>query len=56
MYKYLGEGVCKLYKESFNLEVEICRFYNVYGPGEALDEVNGNVIGIWRSRINRGAD
>jgi UDP-glucose 4-epimerase len=53
MYKYLGEGVCKLYKESFNLEVEICRFYNVYGPGEALDEVNGNVIGIWRSRINR---
>ena len=42
MYKYLGEGVCKLYKESFNLEVEICRFYNVYGPGEALDEVNGN--------------
>ena len=56
MYKYLGEGVCKLYKESFNLEVEICRFYNVYGPGEALDEVNGNVIGIWRSRVERGAD
>lgn len=56
MYKYLGEGVCKLYKESFNLEVEICRFYNVYGPGEALDEVNGNVIGIWRSRVERGAE
>ena len=55
MYKYLGEGVCNLYKESFNLNVEICRFYNVYGPGEALDEVNGNVIGIWRSRINREA-
>ena len=55
-YKYLGEGVCKLYKESFNLEVEICRFYNVYGDGEALDEINGNVIGIWRSRINRGAN
>ena len=56
MYKYLGEGICKLYKESFNLEVEICRFYNVYGPGEALDEINGNVIGIWRSRINRGVE
>ena len=53
MYKYLGEGICKLYKESFNLEVEICRFYNVYGPGETLDEINGNVIGIWRSKINR---
>ena len=55
MYKYLGEGVCNLYKESFGVNIEICRFYNVYGPGEALDEVNGNVIGIWRSRINRGA-
>ena len=52
MYKYLGEGVCNLYKKSFNLNVEVCRFYNVYGPGEALDEVNGNVIGIWRSIIN----
>ena len=56
MYKYLGEGVCKLYKESFNLNVEICRFYNVYGPGETLDQINGNVIGIWRSRIKKGAD
>ena len=55
MYKFLGEGICKLYKESFNLEVEICRFYNVYGPGEALDEVNGNVIGIWRSKVLREA-
>ena len=55
MYKYLGEGVCNLYKESFGVNIEICRFYNVYGPGEALDEVNGNVIGIWRSRINREA-
>jgi len=45
MYKYLGEGVINLYKESFGLNAEICRFYNVYGPGEALDEVNGNVIG-----------
>ena len=53
MYKYLGEGVCNLYKKSFGVNIEICRFYNVYGPGEALDEVNGNVIGIWRSRIER---
>jgi len=55
MYKYLGEGVVNLYKESFGLNAEICRFYNVYGPGEALDEINGNVIGIWRSRVAREA-
>jgi len=53
MYKYLGEGVINLYKESFGLNAEICRFYNVYGPGEALDEINGNVIGIWRAKVNK---
>ena len=37
-----------MYKKCYNLDVEIARFYNVYGPGEELDPVNGNVIGIWR--------
>ena len=51
MYKYLGEEVCKLYKKSYNVDVQIARFYNVYGPSESLDEKNGNVIGIWRKKI-----
>ena len=54
MYKYLGEQVCKLYKKSFNVNVQIARFYNVYGPGESIDEKYGNVIGIWRSKILKG--
>lgn len=54
MYKYLGEEVCKLYKNSYSLNVEIARFYNVYGPNESLDEEHGNVIGIWRSKIDKG--
>lgn len=54
MYKFLGEQVCKLYKKSFNVNVEIARFYNVYGPGESIDEKFGNVIGIWRSKISKG--
>ena len=54
MYKYLGEEVCKLYKKSYNVNVEIARFYNVYGPGENLDEKFGNVIGIWRSKVIKG--
>ena len=53
MYKYLGEEVFKLYRKTFDVNVEICRFYNVYGPGESLDEKNGNVIGIWRSKIEK---
>ena len=54
MYKYLGEEVCKLYKKSYNVDVQIARFYNVYGPSESLDEKNGNVIGIWRKKIMTG--
>ena len=54
MYKYLGEEVCKLYKKSYNVNVEIARFYNVYGPGENSDEKFGNVIGIWRSKVIKG--
>jgi|TARA_B100001057_G_C22760640_1_gene915605 UDP-glucose 4-epimerase len=48
MTKFLGEEICKLYKKSFNVNVEIARFYNVYGPYEPLDEKFGNVIGIWQ--------
>ena len=54
MYKFLGEEVCKLYKKSYNVNVEIARFYNVYGPGENIDEKFGNVIGIWKSKVMKG--
>tara|TARA_B100001093_G_C26852881_1_gene1025935 strand:+ start:4180 stop:5043 length:864 start_codon:yes stop_codon:yes gene_type:complete len=53
MYKYLGEEVCKLYKNSYDVNVEISRFYNVYGPGENIDEKFGNVIGIWTAKIKK---
>ena len=53
MYKFLGEEVCKLYKKSFGVNIEICRFYNVYGPGESLDEKHGSVIGIWRTKVSK---
>ena len=51
MYKYLGEEVCKLYKKTFEVDVEICRFYNVYGPREIVDG-DWAVIGIWRNQVN----
>ena len=54
MYKFLGEEVCKLYKNSYLVNVEIARFYNVYGPNESLDEIHGNVIGIWQSKVKKG--
>ena len=51
MTKFLGEEICKLYKKSFDVNVEIARFYNVYGPLEPLDEKFGNVIGIWQVKV-----
>ena len=49
--KFLGEEICKLYRTSFNSNIEIARFYNVYGPHEPVDPKQGNVIGIWRSKV-----
>jgi UDP-glucose 4-epimerase len=54
MTKFLGEEVCKLYKKSYGVNVEISRFYNVYGPYATLDEKFGNVIGIWTYQAMKG--
>ncbi len=54
MTKFIGEEVCKLYRKNFNVNVEIARFYNVYGPRERVDDIHSNVIGIWRSKIKKG--
>ena len=54
MTKFLGEEICKLYRKTYDIDVEIARFYNVYGPNEPLDEKFGNVIGIWRVKASKG--
>jgi len=54
MYKFLGEEVCKLYKKTYDVKVEIARFYNVFGPREVMHEEFGNVIGIWKSKVKNG--
>ena len=51
MYKYLGEEVCKLYKKTFDVNVEVCRFYNVYGPGETTDGDYAALLGVWRTQV-----
>jgi len=51
MYKHLGEEVCKMYRKTYNLDVNIARFYNVYGPNEIIDGPWAAVIGIWRRQI-----
>ena len=47
MTKYLGEGICKLYRKSFGIDVDIARFYNVYGPNQITNGSMATVIGIF---------
>jgi len=54
MYKYLGEEVCKMYRKTYKLDIEICRFYNVYGPNEIIEGDWASVIGIWRRQVRDG--
>jgi UDP-glucose 4-epimerase len=51
MYKKLGEDVCKMYRKVFGTNIEIARFYNVYGPGEIIEGKWAAVIGLWRGQV-----
>jgi len=54
MSKHMGEEWVKMYKEVYELNAEIVRFYNVYGPGELVDSHMAAVIGKWRYQIKNG--
>ena len=49
--KHMGEEVCKMYKRTYGMDIEIARFYNVYGPYEIVDGDWAAVIGIWRRQV-----
>ena len=53
MYKKLGEDVCKMYKKVFGTNIEIARFYNVYGPHEITEGEWAAVIGKWRGQVEK---
>jgi UDP-glucose 4-epimerase len=52
--KYMGEEACKMYKKTYGMDIEIARFYNVYGPNEIVDGDWAAVIGLWRRQIEDG--
>jgi UDP-glucose 4-epimerase len=54
MSKHMGEEWIKMYKEVYEINAEIVRFYNVYGPGELVDSHMAAVIGKWRAAIKKG--
>ena len=53
-FKHMGEEIFKLYRQTYNIDAEICRFYNVYGPDEIIEGDWAAVIGIWRRQVRDG--
>ena len=53
-FKFLGEQICKLYRNAFNSNIEIVRFYNVYGPHEIIEGDWAALIGKWRGQVKNG--
>lgn len=53
-FKHMGEEIFKMYRKVYNLNVEVARFYNVYGPKEIVDGDWSAVIGIWRRQVRDG--
>lgn len=46
--KWLGEELCLMYYRVFNTDVNICRFYNVYGPHNIIGGPYSTLIGIYQ--------
>ena len=53
-FKFLGEEICRMYRRVYKMNIEIARFYNVYGPHEITEGEWAAVIGIWRNQVKLG--
>ena len=45
--KNVADDMCMLYREHFDVDVSICRFYNVYGPHQLTEGEYCTVVGIF---------
>tara|TARA_Y100001973_G_C5205790_1_gene341491 strand:- start:385 stop:1275 length:891 start_codon:yes stop_codon:yes gene_type:complete len=48
MSKWMGEQVCKLYNQMYNLPCIVLRYFNVFGPREPVKGVYAPVIGLFK--------
>lgn len=54
MTKYFGEQLCELYYKHFGMDINICRFYNVYGPHHLTEGEYCTVVGIFERQYING--
>jgi len=51
MSKWMGEQVCKLYNQLYNVPSIVLRYFNVYGPREPLKGEYAPVIGLFKRQV-----
>ena len=52
--KWQGDKLCHLYSETLNFPVNVCRFYNVYGPHHLTEGEYCTVVGIFERQYKNG--
>ena len=54
MSKWMGEQVCKLYTQLYDIKCYVLRYFNVYGPREPLKGEYAPVIGLFKRQASEG--
>ena len=54
MSKWMGEQICKLYSQVYNVDSVVLRYFNVYGPREPLKGSYAPVIGLFKRQSALG--
>tara|TARA_Y100000034_G_scaffold117398_1_gene156779 strand:- start:446 stop:1339 length:894 start_codon:yes stop_codon:yes gene_type:complete len=54
MSKWMGEQVCKLYYQLYDVPSITLRYFNVYGPGEPTRGQYAPVIGLFKRQVEEG--
>jgi UDP-glucose 4-epimerase len=52
--KWQGDKLCHMYSETLNFPVNVCRFYNVYGPHHLTEGEYCTVVGIFERQYQNG--
>jgi UDP-glucose 4-epimerase len=54
MSKWMGEQVCKLYSQLYDMPTIVLRYFNVYGPREPIKGEYAPVIGLFKRQNKNG--
>tara|TARA_Y100001973_G_scaffold53624_2_gene79307 strand:- start:2506 stop:3360 length:855 start_codon:yes stop_codon:yes gene_type:complete len=52
--KLQGENLCRLYNQTYGVDIAIPRFYNVYGPKQPQEGPFATVLGIFEKQYSEG--